>query len=101
MITFCLYVIFIPTNIYLLNIESFLTSVLSMNSFGLVHYPQNISPSVTGVDFLAFPPINIGEIYKKIFDLRKVIRDFPIIGPTGDPPPPPSKWINIDQFGST
>ena len=26
-----------------------------------------------GVDFLAFPPINIGEIYKKIFDLRKVI----------------------------
>ena len=26
-----------------------------------------------GVDFLAFPPINIGERYKKIFDLRKVI----------------------------
>ena len=27
----------------------------------------------SGVDFLAFPPINIGERYKKIFDLRKVI----------------------------
>ena len=26
-----------------------------------------------GVDFLAFPPINIGERYKIIFDLRKVI----------------------------
>ena len=32
---------------------------------------NGVSPS--GVDFLAFPPINIGEIYKKIFDLRKVI----------------------------
>ena len=29
--------------------------------------------STPGVDFLAFPPINIGERYKKIFDLRKVI----------------------------
>ena len=27
----------------------------------------------SGVDFLAFPPINIGERYNKIFDLRKVI----------------------------
>ena len=33
----------------------------------------------TGVDFLAFPPINIGEIYKKIFDLRKVISQSEIL----------------------
>ena len=32
-----------------------------------------------GVDFLAFPPINIGEIYKKIFDLRKVISQSEIL----------------------
>ena len=34
---------------------------------------------VAGVDFLAFPPINIGEIYKKIFDLRKVISQSEIL----------------------
>ena len=28
---------------------------------------------IPGVDFLAFPPINIGERYKRIFDLRKFI----------------------------
>ena len=33
----------------------------------------------SGVDFLAFPPINIGEIYKKIFDLRKVISQSEIL----------------------
>ena len=32
-----------------------------------------------GVDFLTFPPINIGEIYKKIFDLRKVISQSEIL----------------------
>ena len=33
----------------------------------------------SGVDFLAFPPINIGERYKKIFDLRKVISQSEIL----------------------
>ena len=36
-------------------------------------------PLKAGVDFLAFPPINIGEIYKKIFDLRKVISQSEIL----------------------
>ena len=35
--------------------------------FRVIHLP------VAGVDFLAFPPINIGERYTKIFDLRKII----------------------------
>ena len=34
---------------------------------------MNFTDVEAGVDFLAFLPINIGERYKKIFDLRKVI----------------------------
>ena len=42
--------------------------------------PPEPSPAPSaGVDFLAFPPINIGERYKKIFDLRKVISQSEIL----------------------
>ena len=34
---------------------------------------------IAGVDFLAFPPINIGERYKILFDLRKVISQSEIL----------------------
>ena len=40
---------------------------------------RNAAAEQSGVDFLAFPPINIGEIYKKIFDLRKVISQSEIL----------------------
>ena len=47
-----------------------------MLSVTLIYCPY---PLIPGVDFLAFPPINIGEIYKKIFDLRKVISQSEIL----------------------
>ena len=40
---------------------------------------HRLQPRQTGVDFLAFPPINIGERYKILYDLRKVISQSEIL----------------------
>ena len=34
---------------------------------------ENSDSASTGADFLKFPMINIREIYRQLFDLRKVI----------------------------
>ena len=57
-----------------------LTNVFGVNSYGLTSDGSIRGGGAgPGVDFLAFPPINIGEIYKKIFDLRKVISQSEIL----------------------